>query len=96
MLSVNYRSWHIAALEMVTYSHRWSVTGDANHLIQKYVKSITARNYSTLALSTFHQLTVARSCIRRATVSFISNRKLLIQCRYTNIIDDRHLLARNA
>ncbi|EAB5942697.1 hypothetical protein EO241_21560 [Escherichia coli] len=38
----------------------------------------------------------ARSCIRHATVSFISDRKLLIQCRYTNIIDDRHLLARNA
>lgn len=56
------------------------------------VKSITAGNHSILALSKVRQPAVARSCIRRATVSFISDRKPLIQSRYANIIDDRLLV----
>lgn len=45
------------------------MAGDANPLIQKYVKSITARNHSILALSNIYQPTAARLAYDLSAVS---------------------------
>lgn len=51
------------------------MAGDANPLIQKYVKSITARarNHSILALSNIYQPTAARLAYDLSAVSITSH-----------------------
>lgn len=63
---------------------------------KKYVKSVTAGNNSIHTLSKVHQPTAARLAYGVSAVLYNPGWKPLIQSRYTNIIDDRYLLARNS
>ncbi|HFM3229014.1 TPA: hypothetical protein ACG63C_004639, partial [Escherichia coli] len=59
------------------------------------IKLMTVGNYSIHTLSKVHQPTAARLAYGVSAVLYNPGWKPLIQSRYTNIIDDRHLLTRD-